>query len=70
MIPNLPTIGFNPGGGLSFSDTTRISFDPYADNSKTNTFSPSITTGGSAAAMWLPLALVAVVGFLIWRLLK
>lgn len=63
------------GGGLSMSDSTTVGFNPFADNSKGGASvivkSPGASSGeASLTGMILPLAVIAVIGLVIWKLFK
>jgi len=59
------------GGGMSVSDSTAVTFNPFADQGKTTTNSINVKSGLQLNADTLvPIAIILVVGYLLYRLLK
>lgn len=70
-MPNMAISSLLSGGagGLSLSDSTRVSFDPFADNSKRLTQQISVKTGLDlkSALPWILLAAIALVAYKLFK---
>jgi hypothetical protein len=67
MIPGLSML---TGGGLSMSDSTTVSFDPFADQRKSASNVINVKSGGFSVESVLPFVLIGAVVLLAWKLLK
>lgn len=72
MFPQLSSFLSGGAGGLSVSDSTKVTFDPYADLRKTINSTNNFGVGGGTdfSALVLPLVIIAAVVIIAWKLLK
>lgn len=53
------------------SDSTKVGFDPFADQKKTFSLTQNIGSGtGGSLPAWLPWVALALVALLVWRMFK
>ena len=58
-------------GGMSVSDSTSVTFNPFADQGKTASNQIYVKSNAPLSmATLLPILLVLGVGFLVWKLIK